>query len=324
LTGALTNFWTAAGRHQTKAGFEWFRSQRTGGNSQSATQYVFNTDWVTDPSGAPAKDSQGRIIPTFVPGESSIDFYPAVIGATLNIDNASIYVQDHWAINDRWSADLGARYEHVLAESTGNIVGVKTNRIVPRLAASYDVTGNGNHIVHVTFGQYSGRYQEVQVGGNSPVGNPADIFSVYQGPAGQGLNFAPGLNIANYPVTPDNASVTVPLANVFVDPNTKSALTNELTASYGITMNGGRGYGEAAYIHRTVGSLIEDFITRADGVTNVVANGIDAGLVSNRVYRNTDIAHREYDAMVFQGRYGMASRWTGNGQFTLELRNNRN
>ena len=324
LTGAVTNFWTAAGRHQTKAGFEWFRSQRTGGNSQSATQYVFNTDWVTDPSGAPAKDSQGRIIPTFVPGESSIDFYPAVIGATLNIDNSSIYVQDHWAINDRWSADLGARYEHVLAESTGNIVGVKTNRIVPRLAASYDVTGNGNHIVHVTFGQYSGRYQEVQVGGNSPVGNPADIFSVYQGPAGQGLNFAPGLNIANYPVTPDNASVTVPLANVFVDPNTKSALTNELTASYGITMNGGRGYGEAAYIHRTVGSLIEDFITRADGVTNVVANGIDAGLVSNRVYRNTDIAHREYDAMVFQGRYGLASRWTVNGQFTLELRNNGN
>jgi len=324
LTGAVTNFWNAAGRHQTKAGFEWFRSQRTGGNSQSATQYVFNTDWQTDASGAPVKDSQGRLIPVFVPGDSSIDFYPATVGATLNIDNSSIYAQDHWAISNNLSADLGARYEHVLAESTGNIVGVKTNRIVPRLALSYDVAGNGNHVVHVSFGQYSGRYQENQVGGNSPVGNPADIFSLYQGPAGRGLDFAPGLNVANYPVNSDNASVTVPLANVFIDPNTKSALTNEFTASYGITMNRGRGYGEVAYVHRTVGSIIEDFITRADGVTDVVANGIDAGLVSNRVYRNTDIAHREYDGMVFQSRYTVSNRLTVNGQFTLELRNNGN
>jgi len=207
LTGAVTNFWNAAGRHQTKAGFEWFRSQRTGGNSQSATQYVFNTDWQTDASGAPVKDSQGRLIPVFVPGDSSIDFYPATVGATLNIDNSSIYAQDHWAISNNLSADLGARYEHVLAESTGNIVGVKTNRIVPRLGVSDDIAGKGHHVDDVTFGQYSGRYQENQVGGNSPVGNPADIFSIYQGPAGQGINFAPGLNVANYPVNGEREEV---------------------------------------------------------------------------------------------------------------------
>src|SRR5262249_40181850 len=34
LTAAVTNFWAAAGRHQTKTGYEFFRSQRTGGNSQ--------------------------------------------------------------------------------------------------------------------------------------------------------------------------------------------------------------------------------------------------------------------------------------------------
>jgi len=324
LTGAVTNFWTAGGRHQTKTGFEWFRSQRTGGNSQSATQYVFNSDFLLDASGAPARDAQGRLIPVFVPGESSIDFYPAVIGATLNIDNSSLYVQDHWAINDRLSADIGARYEHVKAASTGDIVGVRTNRIVPRLALGYDVAGNGVHIVHVTYGQYSGRYQENLVGGNSPVGNPADIFSLYQGPAGQGLGFAPGLNVANYPVNADNASLTVPTANVFVDPNTKSALTQELTASYGANIDHGKGYAEVAYVHRSVGSLIEDFITRADGTTNVVAFGIDAGLLSNRVYRNTDLASRVYDGMVFQSRYQLSNRWTVNGQYTLELRNDGN
>ena len=52
----------------------------------------------------------------------------------MNIDNNSLYVQDHWAINGRWSADLGARYERVKALSTGDILGVHNNRIVPRLA----------------------------------------------------------------------------------------------------------------------------------------------------------------------------------------------
>src|SRR6185503_12753974 len=117
LTANVTNFWMAAGRHQTKAGYEFFRSQRTGGNSQSSTQYVFNTDWKLDAAGLPAKDSAGHLIPVF-DADSTIDFYPAVIGATLNIDNHSLYVQDHWAINNRWSADIGARFEHVKALST--------------------------------------------------------------------------------------------------------------------------------------------------------------------------------------------------------------
>ena len=37
LTGSVTNYWNAGGRHETKGGYEWFRSQRTGGNSQSST-----------------------------------------------------------------------------------------------------------------------------------------------------------------------------------------------------------------------------------------------------------------------------------------------
>jgi hypothetical protein len=323
LTANVTNFWTAAGRHQTKTGYEFFRSQRTGGNSQSSTQYVFNTDWQTDAAGLPAKDASGHLIPVF-DSDSSIDFYPAVIGATLNIDNNSLYVQDHWTINGHLSADLGARYEHVKALSTGDILSVKNNRIVPRLSVGYDVQGNGNHVIHATFGQYSGRYNEAQIGGNSPVGNPADIFSFYQGPAGAGIGFAPGLDPKNYPVTPANASVSVPTANIFTDPNMKTPLVSEFTASYGLSIKNGKGYAEASYVHRKTSNMIEDFITIADGSTVVNAFGINAGTVSNHVYRNTDLAHREYDGMVFQSRYQLSNRWTVNGAYTLELRNNGN
>ena len=45
----------------------------------------------------------------------------------------------------------------------------------------------------MTYGQYSGRYNEALVGSNSPVGNPADIFSLYQGPAGAGHRLRGGI-----------------------------------------------------------------------------------------------------------------------------------
>ena len=71
--------------------------------------------------------------------------------------------------------------------STGDIISVNTNpRIVPRLGLSYDVKGNGANVVHVTYGQYSGRYNEAQIGGNSPVGNPATISPLYTGPGRPG------------------------------------------------------------------------------------------------------------------------------------------
>src|SRR3954467_14285949 len=138
LTGSVTDYWTFHGRHETKAGGEWFRSQRTGGNSQSSTSYVFNADFAADASGNPLLDDSGRAIPQFVSGLSSVDFFPATRGGTMNIDNNSAFVQDHWAISDHWSADLGARFEHVKALSNpGAIVSIDSNRIVPRLAAAY-------------------------------------------------------------------------------------------------------------------------------------------------------------------------------------------
>jgi len=44
----------------------------------------------------------------------------------------------------------------------------------------------------------------------------------------------------------------------------------------------------------------------------------------NQVYRNTPDAHRQYQGMVFQGRYQVTNHWTMNGQYTLQLQNEGN
>ena len=195
ITGNMTKFWNGAGRHETKVGYEFFRSQRTGGNSQSSTSYVFNADFEM---------RGGLPIPHFVPGETYVENYVATRGATMNINNHSAFIQDRWAISDRLSANLGLRFEQVKVESTGEIISVNTSpRIVPRLGLSYDLRGDGANVIHATYGQYSGRYSEAQVGGNSPVGSPATLSRYYTGPEciGDETACAAGFNLANYPIT---------------------------------------------------------------------------------------------------------------------------
>jgi outer membrane receptor protein involved in Fe transport len=319
ITGNMTKFWSRGGRHETKIGYEYFRSQRTGGNSQSSTSYVFNADFEL---------RNGLPVPHFVPGETYVENFIATRGATMNVNNHSAFIQDRWAVSDKLSANLGVRFEQVKVDSTGEIISVNTNpRFVPRLGLSYDVKGDGVNVIHATYGQYSGRYSEAQVGGNSPVGSPALLSRFYTGSEciGDETTCAAGFNLANYPLTAANLeNVSVPLANVFVDDKLKTPLTHEFTASFGRTLGGGNGFAEASYIFRRTGNMVEDFVTIPDGTTHVVFNGIDAGTVSNIVFRNTDEAWREYQAAVLQGRYRLFDRLTVNGNYTIQLRNHGN
>ena len=319
LGGNVTSFWNGAGRHETKVGYEFFRSQRTGGNSQSSTSYVFNADF----------EMQGGVpVPHFVPGETYVENYVATRGATMNINNNSGYLQDTWMVSDRLTANLGLRFEQVKVESTGEIVSVNTSpRIVPRLGVSYNLSDDGTTVLHATYGQYSGRYNEAQVGGNSPVGSPATLSRYYTGPEciGYETTCAAGFALTNYPITAANLErVEVPLANIFVDEKVKTPLTHEVSLSLGRSFNAGRGFAEASLINRRTGNMVEDFITIADGTTDVVFNGIDAGTVSNVVYRNTDEAWREYRAVVLQSRYRFFERLQLSGNYTLQLRNHGN
>ena len=326
-----TKFWAGAGRHDTKVGYEWFRSQLQGGNSQSPTDYVFNVDFVRGGSGA-LLDANGDVQPNFIPGESFVEFYPAVRGATMNVNNNSIFVQDNWNITNKLTANLGARFEQVKVESTGDIVSINTNpRLVPRLGLSYDIRGTGSSMAHVTYGQYSGRYNEAQVGNNSPVGNPNYLPLFYQGPAGQGWAFAQstGMNLANYPITASNfaGSPEAPTANVFVDDDLKTPLVHEFTLSYGNAL-GRRGFAEVSYIWRKTTSMVEDFITAGD-TTDVVltlpsGQSLDLGTVQNVRYGNSDIPRREYQAMAFQTRYRLLDSLNVNAHYTLEIRNHGN
>jgi hypothetical protein len=118
-------------------------------------------------------------------------------------------------------------------------------------------------------------------------------------------------------------AVADPLQNVFIASGTKSPLVHEFTTSYGAGILNGRGHAEVSYIFRKTTSMIDDFRDRTTGITNVVIKGT-ATPSTNILFKNTDLAHREYQALVFQSQYRIQNSWSINGHYTLELKDDGN
>ncbi|MCL4845857.1 MAG: carboxypeptidase regulatory-like domain-containing protein [Acidobacteria bacterium] len=320
LAGSLSYFLTTtnAGSHDFKGGVEIYNSTRTGGNSQSPTNYVFIADYATNAAGQPLFDANGFFIPVFEPFASEYELWLATRGAQIDIKTTSFYLQDRWQAGRNLSFDLGVRYEKVRGEATGDIVTVDTDTWVPRLAASYDLKGDGRYVAQATYAWYSGKYSEAQFASNTDVGNPAGVFAYYVGPEGQGRDFAPGFDPDNYVIY----TGSFPTANVFFDSGLSSPVTKEITLSLGGQF--GRGYVKGTYVQRSMSNFVEDFYTLDGGRTTVTRDGITFGTFTNQIYRNSDDPKRDYKALQFIGRYPITARWSVTGNYTLQIENDGN
>jgi len=311
---------TSLGKHDIKVGYENYRSTRTGGNSQSSTDWVFYADWPTDADGKPVFDSNGYVVPVFSTGDNYAINYQAVRGAQIDLTTQAVYVNDRWTLNNHWSFNLGARAEWAGGKATGGIEPVNASRIVPRLGASFDPKGDGRFKLDATYSHYAGKYSETQFAANTNVGNPDAIYYAYSGPSGQGRSFAPGFDLANYTEIFGGSFAT---ANVFYDNNVKSPITKEWTAAAGMQL-GSKGYLKAIYTHRNVTDFVQVFVNTSTGTTDVVKDGVDFGTFSNRLWSNTSDGQRKYDGIQFQSAYRLTQHWNFSGNYTHQFTNDGN
>ena len=133
---------------------------------------------------------------------------------------------------------LGTRFEAVRSDATGDITTVDTTSLVPRLGAACDLRGDGSTTLLGSYGHYSGRYNQVQFSANTSVSNPSEVDYVYSGPAGEGSDFAPGFDIANYRQA---VFANFPTANVAMRDGIQSPIVRELTLGVDRTL-GQRGH----------------------------------------------------------------------------------
>lgn len=325
LYGSLSYFLAtkSIGSHDIKGGAERFTVTRTGGNSQTSTDYVFYTGYQVS-GGAPVFEN-GRLVPVWNPvtagrnDDSRIGWWIAERGAKLDIQTDSFYINDRWDLNSHFTFNLGARYENTTSDATGGLQGIDTKGFVPRLAASYDPLADGKYKFDVTYAEYSGRYNPSILGRNTPVGNPALLYGYYMGPAGVGRNFAAGFNPANY----NFSYASVPTGNIFMSDDLSSPTNREITFSAGMALPRGGSF-KATYIDRDLSEMIDDFVTIDQGCTQIVFQGVNAGCFDNVVYRNTSVPVREYQAVQLQGNYSILRNWRIDGNYTRQLKNDGN
>ena len=301
-----------SGSHDLKGGVESFVNRAIGGNSQSSTGYVFATDYLVQ-GGRPVLGGDGRPTPVFTPGVSQAWNFMATRGATLNIRTTSLYLQDRWVVSPRVTLDLGVRGEVVRGRATGDITTVDTTALLPRLAMAFDARGNGRTIVQATYGTYGGRYGQTQFATNTNVGRPSEIDYVYTGQAGQGSDFAPGFDVANYSRV---VFANIPTANIRVADELAAPRVREATTAIGQAL-GDRGHVKASYVWRQTTNFVEDFADLSTGVTTVP----NVGEVTNRLLRNTSDPSRRYSAVILEGSFASADRFTLGGDYTVQLRN---
>jgi hypothetical protein len=322
-SAALSYFLSTSnlGRHDLKVGFENYTSSRTGGNSQSATGYVFRADPVTA-GGQPVRDANGRMLPNFVPGVSRIENWISLQGAEINIRTLSFFLNDRWNLNEHWSFNLGVRYEgHDTDATQAEVASISSSAIVPRLGATFDVKGDGRWILQSTYARYAGKAAETQFADNSNVGTPNLLLYQYKAsaPAGQGIGFAPGFDLNNYDVIGGN----FPTSNVFLADDLNTPVTKEWTLQAG-TRLGQMGEFKVIYSDRTTDNFIEDFITIDNGKTVVTRDGRNFGTFDNVEVQNTDIPFREYRALQFLLNHRPIRWFSFFGHYTLQLRNHGN
>ena len=324
FTASLSSFLSSRrlGSHELKGGFEDFVDTRIGANSQTSTGYVFTTNFKVDASGAPVLDAAGRLIPVFTPGTSRLAWWLPARGAAFSMSTMSAYLQDRWMAGSHLTFNLGMRYEHAGSDATaGGSTTIRNNRIVPRLGASYDLTGDGQMVFQGSYGRYSGKYNDQQFSRNTLVGNSNRYGFAYSGPAGEGRDFSAGFEPANYAGSAYLA--TFPNLNIQFDPKLSSPVTDEFTLGAGRAF-AKRDYAKVIYVQRKASNFVEDFAQIANGIVPIVVNGVVVTRADVFVYKNSDVPKREYQALEFLGQHAIMDKVVVSGQWTVQLKNDGN
>ena len=322
IGGSLSYFLTSRGRgtHDLKAGFERFVSIGVGGNSQSPSGFVFFTDYLTDAAGRPQLDSQGRLIPIWLSGLTAQNNWLASRGAEIDLVTTSLYVHDRWAINAHTTLDLGLRYERGRGETNEDFVTADTDSFVPRVGITYDLGANGDTVLQASYAHYAGKLHQNQFVRNTNVTNPSRVTRAYVGPSGEGVDFAPGYDPANYVVL----SAAFPADNVFFEDHLSPPTSREFTVSAGRQL-GDRGVVRALYTRRQLADFIEDFVDNPTGAgKTTVTTGGRTFTTDNIYYRNSNTPQRDYQGLQFQGNYRLRSNWNVEGHWTVQLQNEGN
>jgi hypothetical protein len=171
------------GSHNIVLGYDNFSGQRKANNYQSGSNYrLFTTSTIF---------ANGDIYPVI--GPSSYVYYTPITNLSKGTDalTHSVFVNDSWRLNDRISINLGLRWDKNHAADSNGVVRANDAAFSPRLAASWDATGNGSLRVGASYAKYVGAIQDSIVDSSSDGGQASTFVWYYDGAGATPINVNP-------------------------------------------------------------------------------------------------------------------------------------
>jgi hypothetical protein len=312
------------GSHDLAFGYDTFDDIRVADNHQSGSDFrIFVTK----------ADVRGTSIVTEVaPGVNGtyttrIQWNPILVSSRgTSFKTNSVYVNDRWRLNDRWSFNIGGRYDKNDGKDSQGQKVADDAKFSPRLAATYDLKGDGDWVFNLTAGNYVTGIANSQGDSTSQGGNPATFIWGYNGPA---------VNTTGGPVVPvgdvintvfnwfnsvggtNNSSfllaVDIPGGTLKIPGTLKSPSTQELSLGLNKRL-GNRGVVRADLVLRK-SSDFYSFKTDLSTGAVTTATGQRANLT---LLQNNDTGlSREYKGLHTQFQYRVTDRLNVGGIWTL-------
>jgi hypothetical protein len=309
------------GSHDIAFGYDSFNDKRQSDNFQSGSNFsIFATDTII---------SGTTPFPVFAADTSTWIVYWPVLNTSkgTNFKTNSIFVNDRWRLNNKWSFNIGARYDKNDGKDAEGKLIADDSKISPRLGLSYDLKGDGDWIFNLSAGEYVTAIANTQGDASSSAGVPAIFAWFYFGPevnTGSGplvptatalqtlfnwFNSTGGVN-GN---TEDLFFVDIPGATTIIPESLKSPYAREV--SLGVSKRlGNRGLVRVDLVDREFGDFYSSRIDLGTGRVTTSSGPADLAFLQNE---DSDLLERTYQGLHTQFQYRLSDRLNLGAVYTL-------
>lgn len=290
------------GTHEIIGGIDSFKDIRLANNHQSGSDFrILGTTAIINGT---------DIKPVFNPGSTIIQYNPiskASQGTSFVTD--SLFVNDNWRLNDRFSFNVGLRYDKNDGKDAGGHLVAKDSNLSPRLAAVYDPKGSGDWVFNLSYGKYVAAVANSIADSTTAAGQPANFQWIYNGPAITGLSQNDAIkalfnwfnSVGGINDTKDLVTASVPGLNTLIKGSLASPNVQEYTLGFTKRL-GSRGLLRADLIHRKFADFYAQRTDLGTGKVSTPSGLQDITLVVN----DNKNLERKYDGLDIQARY----RWS--------------
>lgn len=289
------------GSHNIAFGYQNFGTQRMSNNYQSGSSWLLSSTTV---------NQVGANLYPVIDASSYLEYYPIpILSQGSDLRTQSVFVNDNWKFGNHLSFNIGVRWDKNHATDAAGHVTADDSQFSPRLAASYDIAGDGRFRVTASYARYVGQLQEGLAGsGATSAGTPASYYYYWAG-APINTNCPPNCTgtadvlrqmfaaigvdkVGMFPTLVQPDSVTLPGVNLQIISPLKSPNANEYSIGFGGTL--GKNF---VYRVDAVRREFRDFYMRqTDLNTGFVSD--DLGNEYNLgVYINSNLPVRNYTGL---------------------------